>query len=211
MKNSAPGIKFSAGERYVFTPDGKVYRCDGCGLPFVWSAECRWRGSEADLAVGNMRRILLSCSAGCSRKIRRAANAADSQSVRSDDCRGNSTNPKGKPMAKKKATKKATKKAAKKAAKKRAKQTRIPGTFDPVPDEVQDAADEYYETLTERMATQAKENELREDLIGLMKTHGVQQVEILDGAKYIERSVDEKESVKVKTPKKSEPERLEIE
>jgi len=89
--------------------------------------------------------------------------------------------------------------AKKKRAKK--KQTRIPETFDPVPDEVQDAADDYVEAKREQAAWREKTNGRKELLIEKMREHDVTELDIDDGEKRIVLE----EGVKVKIKKKSDP------
>ena len=63
----------------------------------------------------------------------------------------------------------------------RDKQTRIPGTFDKVPKEVQEASDEYADLLYERQAIQARENDQRLIVIKLMHEHKLQTFKVLEG------------------------------
>ena len=59
-------------------------------------------------------------------------------------------------------------------------QKRIPGTFDKPIKALQDKAEEYADALRERMEMQEAENQLRQELIDLMKKHDRQTCN-LDG------------------------------
>jgi len=74
---------------------------------------------------------------------------------------------------------------AKKRANKVEKQTRIPGTADPIPEEVQEAADEYVEAKREKAAWNESMNGRRERLIEVMINHGVHELDIDDGEKKL--------------------------
>jgi len=69
---------------------------------------------------------------------------------------------------------------AKKKASGHLKQQKIEGTFDPVPDEVQGAADDYVRALRLRQKNQEKENVRRDEVLALMEEHGVEIVELDD-------------------------------
>lgn len=60
------------------------------------------------------------------------------------------------------------------------RQQRIEGTFDPVPEEVQDKVDSYVAALRKRMKFQKEEDTLRSEVIDLMKEHKLERVPLDD-------------------------------
>lgn len=81
-------------------------------------------------------------------------------------------------------------------------QQRIPGTFDPPDPAVQEAAQEYVELLTSRMAIEQKERVARATLLERMHEHDVQECE-LDG--YIVKIIStNKEKITVKKTESAE-------
>ena len=92
-----------------------------------------------------------------------------------------SGDPKESKMAKRKFTKKKISK--KKSSRARDRQTTMGDICPDVPDEVQDAVDEYVTTLRKRMVIQTQENELRATATDLMLLHKLRSVDIDDGEK----------------------------
>jgi len=82
-----------------------------------------------------------------------------------------------------------------------ARQTKIPGTFDEVPQAVQEKADEYVKVLRARQSRQAKEGTLRAELLELMHEHSIERIELDDEKDLV--LVSKGEAVKIK--KKSAP------
>jgi len=74
---------------------------------------------------------------------------------------------------------------AKKRTATKDKQTRIPGTFDPVPKEVEAARDEYVEAKREKAAWLVTMNDRRNRLIEMMREHDIERLEIDDGEKIL--------------------------
>jgi hypothetical protein len=79
-----------------------------------------------------------------------------------------------------------------------AKQTRIPGTFDPIPKPVQEAADEYARAKRSKANALAKMNARAEELIDVMKEHDITEVEIDDGDKRITLTAADKLKIEKK-------------
>lgn len=77
-----------------------------------------------------------------------------------------------------------------------AKQTRIDGTFDEVPAEVQQKVDAYVDTLRKRQKLQQKENTLRDELKELMHEYDVHEVELEDDKVLLLVEGDEKLKIK---------------
>jgi hypothetical protein len=92
--------------------------------------------------------------------------------------------------------------SAAKAAK--AKQKKIPNTFDPVPQDLQDKVEEYVESLGEWQQSQKRTDTLREEVIELMKEHDVESVPLDEDTKVMRVHKDETwtiKKVKIKHPK----------
>lgn len=82
-----------------------------------------------------------------------------------------------------------------------AKQVRIEGTFDPVPEELQEKVDQYVGTLRSRMETQQEEDVLRREVIQMMHKHNVEKVPLDDDEKDLVLDHGD-EKVKIKKRKK---------
>jgi len=80
------------------------------------------------------------------------------------------------------------------------KQQWIEGTYDPVPDAVQEAADSYVEAKRELASWRELMNGRKRDLIDAMKEHNVSELMIDDGEKKLVLVEDSK--LKIETPKK---------
>jgi len=91
--------------------------------------------------------------------------------------------------------------ARKKAPAPAPKQERIEGTFDPIPEEVQLAADEYVHAKRKVAEWREMMNGRKETLIEAMTNHDVRELDIDDGDKRL--VLDEKLNVSIK--KKSDP------
>jgi hypothetical protein len=83
-------------------------------------------------------------------------------------------------------------------------QQRIPGTYDPVPEPVQQAADSYVEAKRELAAWREAMNGRRDDLIEVMKANDVQEIDIDDGEKRL--VLIDAATVKIQRKKAAEPE-----
>ena len=88
---------------------------------------------------------------------------------------------------------------AKAAAKK--KQGFLPGMDPPSIKAIDDAADIYYDVMTERVKLSKEEDEAKDNLIDKMKEHGLDRYETADG-KVV--TVTSKSNIKVKRKKDAE-------
>ena len=64
---------------------------------------------------------------------------------------------------------------------KKLRQRRLPGTEEPTIKALDDAAENYYEAMTERCKLSKTEDEAKDNLIDKMKEHGVDRYETSDG------------------------------
>lgn len=82
----------------------------------------------------------------------------------------------------------------------RSRQTKIAGSSDEIPKDLQDKVDEYVATLRERLASQQAENVLRTEVIDLMHAHRITAVPLDEGTDEEKRLVLEQgnESIKIK-------------
>ena len=87
-----------------------------------------------------------------------------------------------------------------------AKQTRIPGTKDEVPAEVQQSVDDYVKALRTRQKAQEKENTLRAEVLALFHEHDIEEVEIDDEKVLRLEGGDEKLKIKKRTAAKAKGE-----
>lgn len=92
---------------------------------------------------------------------------------------------------------------AKKRSKKRDTQTRIEGTYEPVPKALQKIADDFVAAKREKQAWLESEKAKREELIAAMQEAGIAEIEIDDGEKKI--VLIDATTVKIQA-KKDEPE-----
>ena len=81
-------------------------------------------------------------------------------------------------------------------------QERIPETYDPVPAEVEEAANEYLEAKRALAEWRETMNGRREHLIGMMIEHDIRELDIDDGEKKL--ILDERHHVLIKAKKKVE-------
>ncbi len=76
------------------------------------------------------------------------------------------------------------------------KQMRMEGTYDPVPQAVEDKAQEYSKALRARQRMQEKENTLRAECVELMHEHKVERVELDDERMLVLEPTGEKLRIK---------------
>lgn len=86
------------------------------------------------------------------------------------------------------------------------KQSRIPGSYDPVPKPVQEAADSYVEAKRETAAWREQMNGRRDHLIARMREHGVAELDIDDGEKKLLLVEEDKVKIKAKKQPKGDGE-----
>ena len=82
----------------------------------------------------------------------------------------------------------------------RSRQTKIAGSSDEIPKDLQDKVVEYVATLRERLARQQEENVLRAEVIELMHKHRITTVPLDEGTDEEKRLILEQgnESIKIK-------------
>lgn len=99
----------------------------------------------------------------------------------------------------------ATATAPKKRKRAKALQTKIEGTYDPIPGDLKEKVDEYVDTLRDRLKTQEAENVLRAEVIELMHEHGIESIPLDEGTDAEKALVLERgsESIKIKPLKKA--------
>lgn len=95
----------------------------------------------------------------------------------------------------------AVKDKPKRTRKPRAKQGYLPDMEPPSVKAIDDAAENYYDTMLERKSLGELEGQQKDALIGLMKEHGMSRYTLPDG-KVVE--VTATSNVKVKKPKEKE-------
>jgi len=91
---------------------------------------------------------------------------------------------------------------------KRAKQNKFPGTFDPVPADVEEKAEEYCDALKKKNKAGEHFRAIRDQMIATMRAHKIERVELPDGYYIVMKSEDALEKKKIKEPKSPDDEKI---